>query len=104
MIFVCLFCIEKSDQYCRKSISSSEEQADFCAKLARISSSNLKDLLNSDDDGDNNSNNKDDDRGKPERRNRVLPGMNSCIVTTERLNTPAIKRRSVVNNLKDSLY
>ncbi|KAH9418091.1 Rac GTPase-activating protein 1 [Dermatophagoides pteronyssinus] len=91
---------EKSDQYCRKSLCSSEEQADFCAKLARISSSNLKDLLNSKD----NAGDDDDDDTKSDRRNRVLPGMNSCIVTTGRLNTTAINRRSIIHNLKDSLY
>lgn len=99
LIFFCLF-IEKSDQYCRKSLCSSEEQADFCAKLARISSSNLKDLLNSKD----NAGDDDDDDTKSDRRNRVLPGMNSCIVTTGRLNTTAINRRSIIHNLKDSLY
>ncbi|XP_046918766.2 uncharacterized protein LOC124498974 [Dermatophagoides farinae] len=89
---------EKTEQYGRKSISSSEDQADFCAKLVGISSSSLKDLMNPDDNGNDNDDN-------DERRNRVLHGMKSCIVTTEQMNASAVtKRRSIVNNLKDSLY
>lgn len=95
---IMLYFAEKTEQYGRKSISSSEDQADFCAKLVRISSSSLKDLMNPDDNGNDNDDN-------DERRNRVLHGMKSCIVTTEQMNTSAVtKRRSIVNNLKESLY